>query len=190
MPRGSVDTEEMFVEWLTRLVACAEMAVGEMVQMAQRVTATAVLSLPELTDLSDLDAATLSTLGSSRFDPEDAQRAPARYSSTAAAGRRTRRMSVAGKTGHRRGLQIVRCGEMRTGCGLVKRRGQVVGVEDSKYFYVRCWAALSEYPAVLSQQGKLLGFSRLKLVSLGSRCYTHHNYSGRQRELGGRDAAK
>jgi hypothetical protein len=29
MPRGSVDTEEVSVEWLTRLVACAEMAVGE-----------------------------------------------------------------------------------------------------------------------------------------------------------------
>jgi hypothetical protein len=29
VPRGSVDTEEVFVEWSTRLVACAEMAVGE-----------------------------------------------------------------------------------------------------------------------------------------------------------------
>ena len=54
MPRGSVDTEEMFVECPVDKVGrvCGD-GCGEMIQ---RVTATAVLSLPKLTDLSDLDS--------------------------------------------------------------------------------------------------------------------------------------
>jgi hypothetical protein len=83
MPRGSVDTEEVLVEWLTRLVACAEMAVGESGPARDShggsVSAQTHGSIgPGPRRLS------ISIRLASRFDPKDARLAPARCSSTEA----------------------------------------------------------------------------------------------------------
>jgi len=123
---GSVDTKEVVVEWLTRLVACAEMAVGENGPARDG-------------NGGSVSAQTHGSVGprprrlgihlASRFDPKDVRLAPARCSSTEA-GRRTRRMSVAGKAGHRREDSKVTCslcGECERAAGWVKRRGESCG---------------------------------------------------------------